>query len=128
MSIINNCINEKCSNCGECCSDFLPISSKELKIIKDYVKLHDIKECKNQAFLLDKSIDLTCPFRDNINKKCNIYKIRPQICRHFKCNVSEEDSIKYRNKLIAKYGVINLRKEIYNNDQLQLLIDAVENF
>ena len=28
----------KCSSCGSCCSNYLPLSSKELKEIKRYVK------------------------------------------------------------------------------------------
>lgn len=33
----------KCSSCGSCCSRYLPISEKELKTIKRYVKKHHIK-------------------------------------------------------------------------------------
>ena len=34
----------KCSGCGQCCSNYLPISSKEIKEIKRYVKKHHITE------------------------------------------------------------------------------------
>lgn len=95
--------NGKCSNCGECCSNFLPLSENEIKIIKDYVKKHNIKFCKHTS-ILSNEIDGICPFRDNVNKKCLIYKIRPEICRSFICNKSRPDIEKskrlcYENKL-----------------------------
>lgn len=78
----------KCSSCGACCSAFLPLSKREIKEIKRYIKKHDIKPCdhKNGApCATDIDFDLTCPFRDNVNRVCTIYSIRPLICRDFVC-------------------------------------------
>ena len=30
----------KCTGCGECCSNILPLSDAEIKRIKDYIKLN----------------------------------------------------------------------------------------
>ena len=44
---IKDCSNNgKCSQCGECCSNFLPVSQKEIEIIQDYVLKNNIKPQK----------------------------------------------------------------------------------
>lgn len=39
--------NGECSNCGACCSRFLPGSAKEVKAIKRYIQKHHIQEQKH---------------------------------------------------------------------------------
>lgn len=79
--------NGECSNCGNCCSDFLPISPEEILRIEKYIKKHGIKEQKH--FLptaIVPMIDMVCPFRSNAERKCVIYEVRPAICRDFRCD------------------------------------------
>lgn len=79
--------NGKCSNCGNCCSNILPITKKEIIEIKKYIKEHDVKEQNHMTFVFStQSIDMVCPFCD-INKelKCTIYPVRPSICKIFLC-------------------------------------------
>lgn len=52
-----------CSGCGECCSDFLPLSSDEVKRIKAYVKKHGLKPHHNAVALMTGAYDVTCPFQ-----------------------------------------------------------------
>ena len=77
----------ECSNCGNCCSDFLPISTEEIRRIEKYIKKHGIKE---QTHFLPTAIvpmaDMVCPFRSNAERKCVIYEVRPAICRDFRCD------------------------------------------
>ena len=75
-----------CSNCGECCSDILPISLREVRKIKKYIKAHGIKEVKHCYPTAQPIIDLKCPFRNDTERKCNIYEVRPRICQDFKCD------------------------------------------
>ena len=78
----------KCSGCGQCCSALLPVSESELKVIKRYVAKHRIKPQRHDIGLSIPYRDLTCPFLDNRRKhKCLIYPVRPDICKHFICNV-----------------------------------------
>lgn len=121
--IYNNCQGDICSNCGECCTDFLPVSPEELETIKRYVKDHNIKETIRIVPSLDVTVDITCPFRDPDNKICKIYEVRPAICKRFMCNKSEEESIAYRDILLSKYGMTNFRREIYGNDQMLNIIN-----
>ena len=80
--------NGKCTQCGECCSNFLPMTQEEIDTIKSYIKQHKIKECKRLFPTAKETIDLTCPFLDMAKKaeKCRIYEVRPRICRDFICD------------------------------------------
>ena len=46
-NIYNYTVNEKCSSCGNCCSNILPMSSKEIDTIKKYIKKNEITERKH---------------------------------------------------------------------------------
>ena len=83
--VYNKTDNGKCTGCGECCSNILPMTEAEVKIIKDYVRRHSIKEEKIFAPTLNPQYDLTCPFMSKTAKenKCAIYEVRPAICRCF---------------------------------------------
>ena len=80
VKIKDNSICGKCSKCGECCSNFLPVSQSEVDIIQKYVIEHNIRPQK--TMLVMKNM-LTCPYYDG--KKCLIYEVRPLICKEFYC-------------------------------------------
>lgn len=76
----------KCSSCGACCGNYLPLSSGEIKEIKRYIKKHHIKEQKHMIVPTREALwDMTCPFLDTSKEKdkCTIYSVRPKICRCF---------------------------------------------
>lgn len=104
----------KCSNCGQCCSDILPISKQEIARIKKYIKENNIKE---QRHNFTSGVDMTCPFRDEVNKKCLIYPIRPQICRSFVCNHKIEDIEREKAKFHSRYNVCFMRNEFFGNSE-----------
>lgn len=62
-----------CTNCGKCCG-IIPVDAEELAVIKEYVEKYHI-EPKNHF--------PTCPFRNEEEKRCDIYPVRPVICRLF---------------------------------------------
>ena len=39
-------VDGKCSNCGQCCSNYLPVGKREIENIKRYIKKHNVKEVK----------------------------------------------------------------------------------
>jgi len=80
----NNTIKGQCSNCGECCSEFLPMTLEEVERIRIYVKKHSIK---NRQHIYDDGLHILCPFRNVKKKKCDIYPVRPSICRSFICSM-----------------------------------------
>lgn len=80
IDIIDCSVNGKCSKCGECCSNLLPITQNELYTIAEYVINNNIKPQKQVLIMQNK---LTCPYHNG--KKCLIYEVRPSICREFYC-------------------------------------------
>ena len=105
--------NGKCSSCGSCCSRYLPLSSKELKEIKRYVKKHRINPYVHTFPTAEPTLDMTCPFRDEENKICTIYQQRPKICRSFLCSNPKNDIWATKQEFHAKYRVVDMRKEIW---------------
>lgn len=73
--VLNIPQHKNCKNCGECCG-VIPASVSEVNAIRDYIAINGINPVKHA----EKGI---CPFRDNENKKCLIYSVRPIICRLF---------------------------------------------
>jgi len=82
----------------------------ELKRLKSYVKKHKIKPQKANLPLVN-FVDLTCPFRDNKNKKCLVYHIRPVICKQFICNHTKRDIFNLEKNKPKDFTIVNMRKE-----------------
>lgn len=122
MDITNFTVNGKCSNCGACCSNLLPLSDKEVQEIKRYVKKHNIKEQRHNAF---SGYDMTCPFRDEVNKKCLIYPIRPAICRQFMCNHTIADIRKAKVDFHKINRIVFMRNEFFGNKEDKEYLSAV---
>lgn len=76
----------ECSRCGSCCIRFLPVSASDQKNIKRYIEKNDIKPSVVFAVNRENAIDLTCPFHNKDTKVCNIYPVRPKICRTMLCS------------------------------------------
>lgn len=108
----------KCTNCGECCGP-VPISEKEYERIFDYCIENNIKPLLK--------LDYSCEFRDEKQKKCLIYPVRPDICKLFgvskgmNCpngNSYEIDGVKFIQKDIDKdlHGIYKLTKELLKKE------------
>lgn len=112
--IKNNCSCGECSNCGECCTDFIPLSKNEVRVIKRYIKDNNIPE---NVYQDSNNIDLRCPFyvKDS-EKHCSIYPVRPQVCRGFKCCLTEEQINLNKNQCHTKafYNKFDNKKMTYN--------------
>ena len=94
MSIKDFTNNGKCSNCGECCGDILHLSKEEIIRIDRYLKKNKIEPTPRCILV---TYDNTCPFRDNKDKKCKIYEVRPEVCSNFICSNSMKIIDKDRN-------------------------------
>ena len=79
-----------CTRCGDCCEYCIPYSEKELNQIKEYVKAHNIKPEPGRLMTYEKNgfnaIKPKCCFYNEKEKKCNIYEVRPAVCRAYKCD------------------------------------------
>ncbi len=106
--------NNHCSNCGSCCTDFLPLTINEKQRIRKYIKEHNIKEQRHNFV---QGVDATCPFRDDTNKKCLIYEVRPSICRTFICNMKQEKLEENKEKHLKRGQVTFMRKEFFESKE-----------
>lgn len=80
VKITDNLICGNCSKCGECCTNFLPVTQKEINEIQKYVIENKIRP---QTQILVMQNRLSCPYYDG--KKCLVYEVRPLICKEFYC-------------------------------------------
>lgn len=114
MEIVDFTKNGKCSGCGECCSDLLPVTKSELEVIRRYVKQHNIK---SQVPALVNGFYTICPFRSTTG--CVIYEVRPQICRSFICNkpISTLEEAKRLAFIRTKGKPVSLKWEIFKDPQ-----------
>ena len=111
-TIENRCVNGQCSCCGECCTAFLPMTEKEIKTLREYVKAHNIQQNK---WLIGNDQHVLCPFLTT-DRKCSIYPrpgekdVRPFVCRNFKCSKSDK-TIKRERIMYAVRADINKSNE-----------------
>ena len=109
--------NGKCIQCGSCCSNLLVMTEEEIETIRKYIKKHNIKEHRHILPLAEPTLDMTCPFLNDSkpNEKCDIYEVRPRICREFICCPSKRpamNDLKYK----LKRRVVDVRSEFFGKD------------
>lgn len=114
----NHCVDGKCSGCGECCVDLLPVTPQEIERIRKFVEKYDLKEHRQAPFWDPNATDMTCPFRNQHEHKCDIYPVRPYICRNFICSKSIAQAHKDRDRIHNQtHGTVSLRWEIFGNPE-----------
>ena len=96
--------NGKCTQCGACCSNYLPMTQKEAAVIHRFVKKHDIKEFKHLFPVSNDTFD-----NSKQKEKCRIYPVRPEICKQFICSKEKKPF----NGHWQQYSVVDMRKEFY---------------
>jgi Fe-S-cluster containining protein len=107
--------NGKCTECGNCCSVYIPLTDEEITAIRKYIKLHHIKECKHGVAipLAQPVLDMCCPFLDDSkpNHKCTIYSIKPKVCSDFICCPSKRPPIDIEYAMKAR--PVNVRETFF---------------
>ena len=121
----NKCVNGKCTNCGECCADLLPLTKGELEILKRYAKKHGLKEHRQAPFWDPKATDMTCPFRNQKTHRCDVYSVRPLICRSFICSKELMQAHADRDEITKDRKIYSLRWEIFGNTECLDLLAKV---
>lgn len=125
MQVTDCTVDGRCSGCGECCSNFLPMSQKEIQTIRCYVSRNAVNEQRHNVAV---GIDATCPFRSESERKCLIYPVRPEICKSFQCNKKPEDLLENKTLFHERHRPIDMRKEFFGNDEcgnLAILCDMI---
>ena len=105
--------NGKCTGCGGCCSNILPMTEDEIRIIRNYIKRYNIKEQKRLIPTVNPNLDMTCPFLDNSKKcdKCMIYEVRPRVCRDFICDPKQRPPVDL--SYASNVRIVMVREEFY---------------
>lgn len=110
-----------CSNCGNCCSNFLPMTKADILVIKRFIKRNKIRAITHKDTVLAvKTIDCMCPFRDEEKNLCTIYPVRPLICRVYQCN---KQPVQIAEEMIAekatprKFKTYDVRKTFYSAEE-----------
>ena len=86
-------------------------TADEIKTIKAYISRHNIKpenHCRPEA----NDLDWLCPFRDEKHKRCNIYDVRPSICKFFRCDM-QFDTTAITKKAKKERRFIDVRMTFY---------------
>lgn len=102
----------ECRQCGSCCSAVLPLSKKESDKIKTYIKKNHVFPVNRNNALTNEYVNI-CPFLNN-NKTCNIYKVRPEICKWFRCDLAKNGGNKSHMNHLGK-KIINMYTEFFPN-------------
>lgn len=111
-NVYNFTVDGKCSSCGACCSNFLPMSRKEIEQIHAFIRKNNIRESVHFLPVVKPGYDATCPFRDNTRKICTIYSVRPEICKQFICD--NEKRAKHNRVLLRQTReIIRVREEFF---------------
>lgn len=111
ISTNNYCINGECSKCGRCCSNFLPLSEREIRYLKKIVRKRNLKPYFRPMLA---NPEVVCPFLDNSNH-CSIYSDRPDICKAFKCDYQEKsESERFTYQMQDYKELVDVREEIFN--------------
>lgn len=116
--MMNFCVDGECIGCGECCSNLLPMTDKEVKAIRRIVRRKHLKPINHVPIVVMNQVDGYCPFldRNRGDKKCTIYEHRPLICRDFKC-CKIGDGFKINEDFVkSHYSIVNVRDVFWEKD------------
>lgn len=118
---VDHTINGKCSGCGACCQAILSISDKEVQKIKSYIGQKKIQPINRHTEHSYKFIDV-CPFLNKENR-CNIYPVRPAVCKRFICSQFTNPNAPYfdhSDKHFRNMYDIFLKDEYYPKPDIDL--------
>lgn len=100
MGITNFERDGKCSDCGQCCCDAICVTPAEVRRIAKYVRSHIVN-----AFpiaISNGNARASCPFRNEGLKRCEVYPVRPLICKTFRCGMGDDASKANLEKLLER--------------------------
>lgn len=122
----NNCIDGHCSGCGECCADLIPLTKGEIKRLRDYARKHHLQENKRSFLETKGGPDLSCPFRNEHTKQCDVYSVRPLICKEYICSRLLQKPIAQTGLTKEKRDMHSLRWEVFKNPECKNLLKEAQ--
>ncbi len=119
--------NGKCSRCGECCNRILTVKKIELIRIAKYMVAHHIGRGEKMMPRGENTIDMTCPFYDEVKRRCVIYPVRPGVCRSFICSHGRKYIERHLYK-IAKHasGDVDMAATFFGDQSISDILPIFE--
>ena len=109
-------VGGKCSQCGKCCANILPLTKTDVARIKKYVKECGIRPITHVTPYAEAG-DPICPFRDNEAKKCTIYPVRPAICKDYLCSNAKNGIMPNTALYKGEIHFDDLRKKFFGDEE-----------
>ena len=125
IDVTDYTVDGRCSGCGACCSDYLPLSIAEIGRIRKYMRKRNLRE-HTASVMAGQSLDMTCPFRDNVKRRCDIYEVRPDICRAFQCDQPVEMIGRNKEWFHLRNRVVSMRGEFFGNARSAVIAATLE--
>lgn len=99
---VANCSTKgSCSKCMQCCTDFIPLTQEDIRRIKKYMSTHNVD--RNICTDEHGNYMILCPFLSESG--CQIYDMRPEVCRGFCCWHNQDDINRNKIRCIAKADI-----------------------
>lgn len=70
--------------------------------------------------------DLSCPFRNEHTKQCDVYSVRPLICKEYICSRLLQKPIAQTGLTKEKRDIHSLRWEVFKNPECENLLKEAQ--
>lgn len=111
--------NGKCSRCGECCNRILTVKKVEIIRIAKYMDMHHIGRGEKIIPRGENTVDMTCPFYDEVKRRCLIYNVRPEVCRKFACSLGRKRIERHLFKIAKNAaGDVDMAATFFNDQSI----------
>lgn len=96
----------KCSRCGSCCTEHLSVTRREVEDIRRWLADHPDYQPHHLSWMTGHNVVAICPFHNPDTGLCDIYDVRPFVCRDFIC-CRKRDKLEKKRLLYAQRADFN---------------------
>ena len=104
--VTDHTCNGKCSRCGSCCTEHLPVTRREVEDIRRWLADHPDYQPHYMSWQTGSNLYSICPFHNPNTGLCDIYEVRPYVCRDFIC-CRKKPNLEKKRLLYAKRADFN---------------------
>lgn len=98
----------------------------KLNGLRDYARKHHLQENKRSFLETKGGPDLSCPFRNEHTKQCDVYSVRPLICKEYICSRLLQKPIAQTGLTKEKRDIHSLRWEVFKNPECENLLKEAQ--
>jgi Fe-S-cluster containining protein len=85
-----------------------------------------LQENKRSFLEIKGGPDLSCPFRNEHTKQCDVYSVRPLICKEYICSRLLQKPIAQTGLTKEKRDIHSLRWEVFKNPECENLLKEAQ--